>query len=297
MSVAVITDSNSGISQEEAKQYEIYVIPMPFYINEKLYLEDVTMSQKEFYEFLAQGVDVNTSQPAPAEVTDLWDKLLEEYDEIIHMPMSSGLSSTCETAMMLARDDAYEGKVFVVNNQRISITQRQAALEAKKLADAGLNAAKIFNVLTRTKLDSGIYITVDTMTYLKKGGRVTPAAAGIATILNIKPVLQIQGGKLDQYAKSRGMKSAKKEMINAIKKDITGRFAEYYKNGRIKLAMAYTGEKDAALEYLEELKPEFPDYDFTDFLINPLSLSVSCHIGPGALALACTRIVDVDDVN
>jgi DegV family protein with EDD domain len=297
MSVAVITDSNSGISQEEAKQYGIYVIPMPFYINEKLYLEDVTMSQKEFYEFLAQGVDVNTSQPAPAEVTDLWDKLLEEYDEIIHMPMSSGLSSTCETAMMLARDDAYEGKVFVVNNQRISITQRQAALEAKKLADAGLSAAKIFNILTRTKLDSGIYITVDTMTYLKKGGRVTPAAAGIATILNIKPVLQIQGGKLDQYAKSRGMKSAKKEMINAIKKDITGRFAEYYKNGRINIAMAYTGEKDAALEYLEELKPEFPDYDFNDFLINPLSLSVSCHIGPGALALACTRIVDVDDVN
>jgi DegV family protein with EDD domain len=297
MSVAVITDSNSGISQEEAKQYGIYVIPMPFYINEKLYLEDVTMSQKEFYEFLAQGVDVNTSQPAPAEVTDLWDKLLEEYDEIIHMPMSSGLSSTCETAMMLARDDAYEGKVFVVNNQRISVTQRQAALEAKKLADAGLSAAKIFNILTRTKLDSGIYITVDTMTYLKKGGRVTPAAAGIATILNIKPVLQIQGGKLDQYAKSRGMKSAKKEMINAVKKDITGRFAEYYKNGRIKLAMAYTGEKDAALEYLEELKPEFPDYDFTDFLINPLSLSVSCHIGPGALALACTRMVDVDDVN
>jgi DegV family protein with EDD domain len=297
MSVAVITDSNSGISQEEAKQYGIYVIPMPFYINEKLYLEDVTMSQKEFYEFLAQGVDVNTSQPAPAEVTDLWDKLLEEYDEIIHMPMSSGLSSTCETAMMLARDDAYEGKVFVVNNQRISVTQRQAALEAKKLADAGLSAAKIFNILTRTKLDSGIYITVDTMTYLKKGGRVTPAAAGIATILNIKPVLQIQGGKLDQYAKSRGMKSAKKEMINAVKKDITGRFAEYYKNGRIKLAMAYTGEKDAALEYLEELKPEFPDYDFTDFLINPLSLSVSCHIGPGALALACTRIVDVDNVN
>jgi DegV family protein with EDD domain len=230
-------------------------------------------------------------------VTDLWDKLLEEYDEIIHMPMSSGLSSTCETAMMLARDDAYEGKVFVVNNQRISITQRQAALEAKKLADAGLSAAKIFNILTRTKLDSGIYITVDTMTYLKKGGRVTPAAAGIATILNIKPVLQIQGGKLDQYAKSRGMKSAKKEMINAIKKDITGRFAEYYKNGRINIAMAYTGEKDAALEYLEELKPEFPDYDFNDFLINPLSLSVSCHIGPGALALACTRIVDVDDVN
>jgi DegV family protein with EDD domain len=297
MSVAVITDSNSGISQEEAKQYGIYVIPMPFYINEKLYLEDVTMSQKEFYEFLAQGVDVNTSQPAPAEVTDLWDKLLEEYDEIIHMPMSSGLSSTCETAMMLARDDAYEGKVFVVNNQRISITQRQAALEAKKLANAGLSAAKIFNILTRTKLDSGIYITVDTMTYLKKGGRVTPAAAGIATILNIKPVLQIQGGKLDQYAKSRGMKSAKKEMINAIKKDITGRFAEYYKNGRINIAMAYTGEKDAALEYLEELKPEFPDYDFNDFLINPLSLSVSCHIGPGALALACTRIVDVDDVN
>lgn len=294
MSVAIITDSNSGISQQEANAAGINVIPMPFYINDELYYEGITMSQKEFYEYLSKGVHVHTSQPSPADVMDLWDKLLETYDEIIHIPMSSSLSSSCSTAVMLSKDSEYEGRVFVVDNQRISVTQRQSAFEAKKLADAGISASAIKSVLERTKSDSGIYIAVETMEYLKKGGRVTPAAAGIATILNIKPVLQIQGGKLDQYAKVRGMKSAKKEMFKAIRNDLNGRFSEFSKNGKMQLAIAYTGDDTASKEFTEEVKAEFPDYNVC--YVDPLSLSVSCHIGPGALAVACTRVIDTDDI-
>lgn len=294
MSVAIITDSNSGIGQKEAEAAGIYVIPMPFYINGELFFEETTMTQAEFYEQLAKGVDVNTSQPSPADIMELWDKLLKEYDEIVHMPMSSSLSSSCDTAIALADEDDYKGRVFVVNNQRISITMRQAAFEAKKLADAGISAGKIKETLERTKADSGIYIAVETMEYLKKGGRVTPAAAGIATILNIKPVLQIQGGKLDQYAKVRGMKAAKKEMFKAIHNDLEGRFRNFAEQGKMALALAYTGDDTAVREFCEEVKAEFPGYII--YAVDPLSLSVSCHIGPGSLAVACTRIIDENDV-
>lgn len=294
MSVAVITDSNSGISQADAKAAGFYVIPMPFYINDELYYEEITMSQKEFYEHLENGSDVHTSQPSPADTMELWDKLLKEYDEIIHIPMSSSLSSTCETAIMLSRDGDYNGRVFVVDNQRISITQRQATYEAKKLADAGISGKAIKEVLERTKADSGIYIAVQTMEYLKKGGRVTPAAAGIATILNIKPVLQIQGGKLDQYAKVRGMKAAKKEIFKAIHNDLNGRFKQFADQGKMQLAIAYSGDDSEVREFQKEVEAEFSGY--TGIFADPLSLSVSCHIGPGSLAMACTRIIDADDV-
>lgn len=294
MSVAIITDSNSGIGQKEAEAAGIYVIPMPFYINGNLYFEETTMTQKEFYEYLKNGAEVNTSQPSPADIMELWDRLLKEYDEIIHMPMSSSLSSSCDTAIMLANEEEYKGRVFVVNNQRISVTMRQAAFEAKKLADAGFSAEKIKETLERTKADSGIYIAVETMEYLKKGGRVTPAAAGIATILNIKPVLQIQGGKLDQYAKVRGMKAAKKEMFKAIHNDLEGRFRGFAEQGKMALALAYTGDDTAVRDFCEEVKSEFPGYPI--YAVDPLSLSVSCHIGPGALAVTCTRIIDKDDV-
>ena len=222
--VAVLTDSNSGITQAAGKELGVGILPMPFFIDGEEYFEEITLSQKEFYERLKANHDVKTSQPAPGDVMGMWDKYLEEYDEVVYIPMSSGLSSSCETAIMLSTD--YDGKVQVVNNQRISVTQRQSVLDALKLRDAGKNAAEIKEILEKVKLESSIYITVDTLKYLKKGGRITPAAAAIGTVLNLKPVLQIQGEKLDAYAKVRGWKQAKKTMLDAIEKDMLHRFGK-----------------------------------------------------------------------
>lgn len=218
--VAIVTDSNSGITQKEAKELGIRVLPMPFYINGELFFEDITLTQEEFYRRLAEDADISTSQPSPGDVIDLWDEILKEYDEIIYIPMSSGLSSSCETAIGLAKD--YDGRVHVIDNQRISISQRQSVLDALEMAEKGMSAQEIDDVLMREKLEASIYITVDTLKYLKKGGRVTPAAAAIGTVLNLKPVLQIQGEKLDSYAKVRGWKAAKKAMLDAAQKDLTG---------------------------------------------------------------------------
>ena len=222
--VAIVTDSNSGITQKRGEELGIYVLPMPFFIDGELYLEDITLSQEQFYEKLGADSEISTSQPSPGDVMDLWDKLLEDYDEIVCIPMSSGLSSTCETALSLAQD--YDEKVQVVNNQRISVTQEQSVYDAIKLRDEGKSAAEIRQVLEKEKMQASIYITVDTLKYLKKGGRITPAAAAIGTVLNLKPVLQIQGEKLDAFAKVRGWKAAKKTMLNAIEKDLTDRFAD-----------------------------------------------------------------------
>ena len=226
MKIAIVTDSNSGITQRQAEQEGIFVVPMPFMINGQTYYEDIDLTQEQFYEKLAEGADISTSQPTPESVTGLWDRLLEEYDQIVHIPMSSGLSGSCQTAMMLAQD--YEGKVFVVNNHRISVTQRQSALDAKRLAEEGKTGEEIAALLYETRYDSSIYITVDTLKYLKKGGRVTPAAAALGTLLRIKPVLTIQGEKLDAFAKARTMKQAKTIMLSALKKtwrsvSLTGR--------------------------------------------------------------------------
>lgn len=288
--IAVLTDSNSGITQDMAKELGVSVLPMPVYINEKLYFEDVTLTQEQFYNFLEMGVNVHTSQPSPGDVMERWDELLKDYDEIVHIPMSSGLSSTCENSIMLARNDEYAGRVFVVDNQRISVTMLQSVLDAKKMAAQGMDGAEIKKRLEDTKLDSSIYISVDTMEYLKKGGRVTAAAAGIATILNIKPVLQIQGGKLDQYSKARGMKSAKKDMIKALKQDLEGRFKDFVSQGRMRIYIAYTKDISESLVFEKEIKEAFPFVDY-EIIKHPLSLSVSCHIGPGALAVACSRIL------
>ena len=222
--VAIVTDSNSGITQKRGEELGIYVLPMPFFIDGELYLEDITLSQEQFYEKLGADSEISTSQPSPGDVMDLWDKLLEDYDEIVCIPMSSGLSSTCETALSLAQD--YDEKVQVVNNQRISVTQEQSVYDAIKLRDEGKSAAEIRQVLEKEKMQASIYITVDTLKYLKKGGRITPAAAAIGTVLNLKPVLQIQGEKLDAFAKVRGWKAAKKTMLNAIEKDLNERFAD-----------------------------------------------------------------------
>lgn len=284
--IAIITDSNSGITQKAAKELGVFVLPMPFYIDGELFLEGITLSQEEFYEKLKNDADISTSQPSPANVLDLWDEVLKEYDEIVHIPMSSGLSASCETAAALARD--YEGKVFVVNNQRISVTQRQSVLDAKLLAERGKSGAQIKQILEEMKLEASIYITLETLKYLKKGGRITPAAAALGTILNLKPVLQIQGEKLDAYAKARGKLKAKKIMLEAIHKDLENRFAEYLKNGEMVLAAAYAGNPEEAAEWKKEIEQEFPDMECH---MDPLSLSVACHIGYGAIAVTCHRKV------
>lgn len=279
--VAIVTDSNSGITQKEAKELGIRVLPMPFYINEELFFEDITLTQEEFYQRLAEDADISTSQPSPGDVIDLWEELLlKEYDEIVHIPMSSGLSSSCETAIGLARD--YDGKVHVIDNQRISITQRQSVLEAIEMAEKGMSAQEIEDVLMREKLEASIYITVDTLKYLKKGGRVTPAAAALGTVLNLKPVLQIQGEKLDSYAKVRGWKAAKKTMLDAIQKDLDGRF----KGKEVYIRAAYTCTEDETQAWKKEIEERFPGYDV---YMDCLSLSVSCHIGAGSRAVACMK--------
>lgn len=286
--IAIVTDSNSGITQDEGRVLGVHILPMPFYINEVMYLEGVTLSQEEFYQFLQKDEPISTSQPNPGEVCGLWDSLLEEYDEILHIPMSSGLSASCETAMALARD--YEGKVQVVDNQRISVTQRQSVLDALALIKAGKNAAQIREILEAEKLESSIYITLETLKYLKKGGRITPAAAAIGSVLNLKPVLQIQGEKLDAYSKVRGKKQAKRVMLKAMKEDLDTRFAEYVKKDEMCLQMAYTGNRAEAEEFKEEVQEMFPGFEIH---MDPLSLSVACHIGHGALAVACSKKVTV----
>ena len=286
--IAIVTDSNSGLTQEQGKKFGISVLPMPFYINGELFYEGITLTQEEFYQKLSEDADISTSQPSPADVTALWDKLLEEYKEIVHIPMSSGLSSSCGTAMMLAED--YNGKVQVVNNQRISVTQRQSVLDAKELSEQGKSALEIKEILEACKMESSIYITLETLKYLKKGGRITPAAAALGTLLNLKPVLQIQGEKLDAFAKARGKKQAKKVMIEAVKRDLEVRFADAKKPEEIHLAAAYAGNKEEAEQWKKELEEVFPGYHIH---MGPLSLSVSCHIGPGALAVTCSKVVSV----
>ena len=286
--IAIVTDSNSGITQDEGRSLGVFVLPMPFYINEVMYLEGITLSQEEFYERLQKDETISTSQPSPGEVCGMWDNLLKEYDEIVHIPMSSGLSASCETAMGLARD--YDGKVQVVDNQRISVTQRQSVLDALALVKAGKNAAEIREILEAEKMESSIYITLETLKYLKKGGRITPAAAAIGTVLNLKPVLQIQGDKLDAYSKVRGKKQAKRVMLKAMKEDMDTRFAEYVKKGEMCLQMAYTGNQEEAEEFKKEVQEMFPEFEIH---MNPLSLSVACHIGHGALAVACSKKVTV----
>ena len=285
--VIIMTDSNSGITQTQAKEMGVVVLPMPFYINEEMFYEDIDLSQEQFYEKLQAGGDIKTSMPLVGDVTDKWDELLKEYDEVVYIPMSSGLSSSCETAYMLSQD--YDGKVEVVNNQRISVTMRQSVIDAKNLAEAGKSAKEIKDILEAAKFDSSIYIMVDTLTYLKKGGRITPAAAALGTLLKLKPVLQIQGEKLDAFAKARTVKQAKNIMIEAMKSDFEKRFDSA--DGRnINLEMAYTHDLEAALAFKEEVQAAFPE---NEIVLNPLSLSVSCHMGPGALAIACSKKIDI----
>ena len=287
--IAVVTDSNSGITQQQAENMGITVLPMPFYIDEQLYLEGITLKQEAFYEKLEQDAAICTSQPSPADVMETWERLLQDYDEVVHIPMSSGLSNSCQTAMVLARE--FKGRVYVVDNQRISVTQRQAVLDALELLKAGKTGAQIKEILEAEKMESSIYITLETLKYLKKGGRITPAAAALGTVLNLKPVLQIQGEKLDAFAKARGKKQAKKIMIKAMKEHLKTRFADYNKKGLMCLEAAYAGNEEEAQEWKEELEKEFSGMEVH---MDPLSLSVACHIGKGAIAVAVSKKVEVE---
>lgn len=286
MKIAVVTDSNSGITQAQGKELGITVLPMPFMIDGNEFFEDISLTQQEFYGKMEEDMDISTSQPSPESIVELWEALLEEYDGIVHIPMSSGLSGSCQTALMLAEE--FDGRVQVVNNHRISVTQRQSALDALEMAGKGMDAVQIKEVLERTGSESTIYITVDTLK-LKKGGRITPAAAALGTLLRLKPVLTIQGEKLDAFAKARTMKQAKSMMISAIQHDLETRWDD--KEGKkTHLEIAHTNCEEAALQLKEELLELFPD---TDIHIDPLSLSVACHIGPGALAIAAVKKLEI----
>lgn len=285
MKIAVVTDSNSGITQAQAKEMGITVLPMPFMIDGETYYEDITLTQEQFYQKLKDNSDISTSQPTPDSIMKMWDELLKEYDQIIHIPMSSGLSGSCSTAMMLAGEDEYEGKVFVVDNRRISVTQYQSVKDAQMLAAMGMDGAQIKKRLEETAADSVIFITVDTLKYLKKGGRITPAAAALGILLRIKPVLIILGEKLDSFAKARTMKQAKTMMMNAIQKELDERLHDSECKD-CHLAIAHTDNEEAALEFQKEVKERFPN---ADVYMAPLSLSIACHIGPGSLAVTATR--------
>lgn len=279
--IAIMTDSNSGITQEEGKKLGIHVLPMPFLMGEETFFEDMNLTQKDFYEKLTGNISISTSQPSPESILSMFDELLKEYDEVVHIPMSSSLSGSCETAYMLSRE--YEGRVQVVDNRRISISQRESVLNAISLVSQGKTAIQIKEILEADSLNSSIYVMVDTLEYLKKGGRITAAAAALGTILKLKPVLTFQGDKIDAFAKARTVSQAKKLMVNAIKNDIEARFKE---KDNVILRIAYTYDEKAALEWREELKEEF-GVDHIE--IDPLSLSVACHIGPGALALGAIQ--------
>lgn len=286
--IAIITDSNSGITQAQAARLGVYVLPMPFMIDEKTYFEDINLTQEEFYQKLAEGANIGTSQPSPESVTKLWDQALKDHEEVVHIPMSSGLSGSCESAMMLARE--YGGRVHVVNNQRISVTLRQSVMDAKLLVQKGMSAVEIKDFLEADKFNSSIYIMLDTLYYLKKGGRITPAAAAIGTMLRLKPVLTIQGEKLDAFAKARTISQGKGIMLNAIRNDIINRFGGITEEKGIWLQIAHSNNQAAAEALRAEIAEQFPGYDIQ---MDPLSLSIACHIGPGSLAVACCKKINV----
>lgn len=280
--IAVMADSNCGMRKDEAEALGCYLLPMPVYVNDILYYENATITRDEFFEYQAQGAEIKTSQPIMGDLLEAWDALLEEYEEVVYIPMSSGLSGSCASAIMAAQD--YEGRVHVVDNQRISVPQAQAVKDALALAKEGKSGAQIKEYLLETKADSSIYITVDTLTYLKKGGRITPAAAAFGTVLNIKPVLTIQGDKLDAFTKVRGMKIAKKRMIEALEADRSTRFADVPAD-KLQLQAAYTCTEEEALEWKSQLEAHFG----LTCDMSALPLSIACHTGPGAVGAAFTR--------
>lgn len=284
--IAIVTDTNSGISPEEAKKMGCFVVPMPFIIDGETFFEGVNLTVDKFYEIQSIGKKITTSQPNINEIVALWEELLKTYDEIVHIPMSSGLSQSCETAKNFA--EQFDGKVQVVDNRRVSITMKASVVDALNMAKDGKTAKQIKQYLEETASQSSIYLVVDTLKYLKQGGRITPAAAAIGTVLNIKPVLQIQGGKLDQYAKVLNIKSAKNKMLDAMKKDLEGRFKSLVDGGKIRLSVAYTRNRENAEAFAEEVKKAFPNVEFE--YVDELALSIATHTGPKVLAIGSNVI-------
>lgn len=274
--VAIVSDTNCGITLEEAKELGIYLVTMPFFVDGEEYYEYKTMDHNMFFEKLRAGADVSTSMPSPADLIDTWEELLEEYDEVVYIPMSSGLSGSCYAAMGFAEE--YEGKVLVVDNKRISVIMKQAVWEAKYMADQGKSASEIKEYMEKDALNSSIYVAVDTLEYLKKSGRVTPAAAAIGSVLNIKPVLQIQGGKLDAYKKVRGMKQAMKALVEGINSDLENRFA----GKEVVIRGAYSGSEEVKNLWAEAIKEAYPDMEIE---MDLLPISICCHVGEGAMGI------------
>ena len=286
MKIAIVADSSSGITQAEAKELGVFIAPVPVLIDEDTFYEDLTITQAQYYEKLRSDANVSTSQPNPETVRDIWRECLKDNEAVIYVPISSGLSQTCHILAAASKEDEFNGKVFVVDNHRVSVTQKQSVLDALNMAKDGKTAQEIYDFLTETGKHSSIYITVSTLKYLKKSGRLTPAVAAIGTLLKIKPVLQIHGGVLDQYAKVRKMSDAKATMLNAIKHDLQTDFKEFADAGKMVIAVAHTDCPDEAEKFKNEILSEFPNVEFS--YISPLSLSVASHIGPDSLAIACS---------
>jgi len=287
--IGIITDSHSSISQKEAKKLGIWVLPMPFYIDGECYLEGVTLTREEFFEKLENGAEIATSQPSPADVCDVWDWALKEYEKVLYMPLSSGLSGSCETAMALARDEAYEGKVLVVDHGQIATPLHQMVLDTLEMIEKGYSAEEIKEILENGKDRMMIYIGVQTLEYLKRGGRVTPAAAAIGSVLNIKPVLKLETGKLDSFKKCRGFGKARKAMIEAMQAEIAEKYAEAKADGKLHLLAASSANEEETAAWINEIKEAFPDMEV---FCDPLSLGVSCHTGTGALGIGCAVVPD-----
>lgn len=284
-SIGIATDSHCGLSYEEAEKLGISILPMPFYFEEECYYEGVSLTREDFFRRLNAGDKVSTSQPSPEAVMDMWRKALNEYEKLLYMPMSSGLSGSCNTAKMLAGEPEFEGKVFVVDNGRIATPLRRALYDAVELVEEGYEAEKIKEILENEKDKMSIYIAVETLEFLKKGGRISPATAAIGTILNIKPILKLGVGVLESFEKCRGMKKAKKEMLAAIKHDIEVTFREYHDRGEVYLLAASSADEETTQEWLNEIQECFPDMEI---LCSDLSLGISCHTGEGALGVGCS---------
>lgn len=283
--VGVVTDSHSGISQEEAKKLGIYVLPMPFYMEEECFYENVTITRDTFFKELSEGKNVSTSQPSPGDVMKLWKEVLREYETIVYLPISSGLSGSYETAHMLSEEEEFENRVYVVDHGRVASPLRRTILDTLELVKEGYTAAQIKDILEGERDKVSIYIAVETLEYLKKGGRITPATAAIGTLLNIKPVLQLDVGMLESFSKCRGMKKARKEMLAAIRKDMETRYRDAFEKGEVYLLAASSADEETTKEWLAEIQSEFPGMEVQ---FDYLPLAICCHTGEGALGVGCS---------
>lgn len=283
--VGIVTDSHGGISLKEAEELGVKVVPMPFYFGDDCYYEGVSISREDFFERLNNGENVSTSQPSPEAVMEAWREALTEYKKVLYMPISSGLSGSCNTARMLALEEEFEGKVYVVDNGRVATPMHRSILDALELIEEGYSAEETKLMLETAGNKMSIYIVVETLEHLKKGGRITPATAAIGTVLNIKPILKLNTGVLETYKKSRGMKKARQEMLEAMKHDFEVTFKEYTEKNEIYLMAASSADEATTQEWIDDIKAYFPGMEV---LCDDLSLGICCHTGEGALGIGCS---------